>query len=76
MEEQQSRFPGTEDYVKEMLTVKPGITGFWQVSGRSAVNFDKRIEMDAFYAKKKSLWMDVFIILKTPFVMISGVGAV
>lgn len=76
LKEQQEKFPGTTGFVKETLTVKPGITGFWQVSGRSAVNFDKRIEMDAHYAKKKSFWMDVFIILKTPFVMISGVGAV
>lgn len=76
LREQQEKYPHTRDFVKETLTVKPGITGFWQVSGRSAVNFDKRIEMDAFYARKKSLIMDLMIILKTPFVMISGVGAV
>lgn len=76
LREQQEKYPHTKNLVKETLTVKPGITGFWQVSGRSAVNFDKRIEMDAFYARKKSLLMDVMIILKTPFVMISGVGAV
>lgn len=76
LREQQSKYPSTKKYVKETLMVKPGITGFWQVSGRSAVNFDKRIEMDAYYARKKSLWMDVLIILKTPFAMISGVGAV
>lgn len=76
LREQQEKYPHTKDLVRETLTVKPGITGFWQVSGRSAVNFDKRIEMDAFYARKKSLLMDLMIILKTPFVMISGVGAV
>ena len=76
LREQQEKYPHTKELVKETLTVKPGITGFWQVSGRSAVNFDKRIEMDAFYARKKSLLMDLMIILKTPFVMISGVGAV
>ncbi len=76
LREQQKRFPGTEKFVKETLTVKPGITGFWQVSGRSQVNFDKRIEMDALYARKKSLILDFLIMLKTPFVMISGVGAV
>lgn len=74
--EQQKRFPGTEKFVKETQTVKPGITGYWQVSGRSNINFDKRIEMDAYYARKKSLWMDFLIILKTPLAMISGVGAV
>ena len=75
LEEQQGKFPGTEKYVKEMQTVKPGITGYWQVSGRSSVNFDKRIEMDAIYARKKSLLMDLYIILKTPFIMISGKNA-
>jgi lipopolysaccharide/colanic/teichoic acid biosynthesis glycosyltransferase len=59
-----------------MLTVKPGITGYWQVSGRSEVMFDKRIEMDAYYANKKSLLLDLEIMLKTPWVMLSGVGAV
>lgn len=74
--EQQKRYPGTEKYVKETQTVKPGITGFWQVTGRSNINFDKRIQMDAEYARKKSIFMDIFIILKTPFAMISGAGAV
>lgn len=73
---QQKRYPGTEKFVMETQTVKPGITGFWQVTGRSNINFDKRIQMDADYAKKKSLLMDLKIILKTPIAMISGVGAV
>ncbi|MBI2103665.1 sugar transferase [Candidatus Woesebacteria bacterium] len=72
---QQKLYPGTEKLVKEVLTVKPGITGFWQVSGRSEVEFDKRIEMDAYYARKKSLILDFLILLKTPWVMISGKGA-
>lgn len=75
LEEQQSKYPGTEKYVNEMHTVKPGITGYWQVSGRSEVNFDKRIEMDAYYARKRSLMLDLLILLKTPWVMISGKGA-
>jgi len=74
--EQQKIYHGTEKFVRETQTVKPGITGYWQVSGRSDINFDRRIEMDAYYAKRKSLLMDIFIILKTPFVMISGKGAV
>ncbi len=75
LEEQQRKYPGTEKYVKEMLSVKPGITGFWQVSGRSNVNFDKRIEMDAYYARKRSLILDILILLKTPWIMLSGNGA-
>lgn len=76
LEEQRKRYPGTEKYVKETQTVKPGITGFWQVTGRSNINFDKRIRMDAEYAKKRSLIDDIKIIIKTPLAMISGVGAV
>jgi len=75
IEEQQRRYSGTQQFVKETQTVKPGITGYWQVMGRSNINFDKRIKMDANYARKKSLWMDILIILKTPLAMISGVGA-
>lgn len=76
LEEQQRKYPQTKDLVKEALSVRPGITGLWQVSGRSEVNFDKRIELDAHYARKKSLWYDIKILLKTPFVMLSGKGAV
>jgi len=76
LEEQQKKFPGTGQYVTQMLSVKPGITGFWQVSGRSEVNFDKRVKMDAFYAQKKSLIFDFLIMLKTPWMMLSGKGAV
>jgi lipopolysaccharide/colanic/teichoic acid biosynthesis glycosyltransferase len=75
LEEQQKRFPGTEGFVKEALTVKPGITGYWQVTGRSDVKFDKRIEMDAYYARKKSIFFDLLILLKTPWAMLSGKGA-
>jgi lipopolysaccharide/colanic/teichoic acid biosynthesis glycosyltransferase len=73
--EQQKIFPGTDKYIKEVLTVRPGITGFWQITGRSDIKFDKRIEMDAYYARKKSLLFDILIILKTPWAMISGKGA-
>lgn len=73
---QLKEFPDTKKLIEEMQSVKPGITGYWQVSGRSDVSFDKRIEMDAYYARRKSLFLDVLILLKTPWVMISGRGAV
>jgi exopolysaccharide production protein ExoY len=75
LKKQKKIFPGTEELINEMLTVKPGITGYWQVSGRSEVKFDKRIEMDAYYARKKSIFLDFLILLKTPWIMISGKGA-
>ena len=76
LDEQTAKFPGTDGYVREMHKVKPGITGYWQVSGRSDVKFDKRIVMDAYYARKKSLWLDFLILLKTPIAMLTGRGAV
>ncbi len=76
LENQQKKFPHTRKLVKKVLSVKPGITGLWQVSGRSEINFDKRIAMDAKYVDNISLWQDLKIILKTPLVMISGKGAV
>lgn len=76
LKEQQTKYPGTEKYVRIMHRAKPGITGFWQVSGRSDVTFDKRIVMDAYYADKKSIFLDVLIMLKTPLAMITGRGAV
>lgn len=75
LEEQQKVYPQTKKYVKELLKIKPGITGYWQVSGRSEINFDKRVKMDADYARKKSIWQDILIILKTPWAMFSGKGA-
>lgn len=75
LEKQQKIFPNTKHLVQEMLTVKPGITGYWQVSGRSDVAFDKRIEMDAYYARKKSILFDILIMLKTPWAMVTGKGA-
>lgn len=75
LERQQERYPQTKELVKEVLSVKPGITGRWQVSGRSEVNFDKRIQMDADYARKRSIFYDLWIIVKTPWAMVSGRGA-
>ncbi len=76
LEEQLKKYPDKRKYLKDLLSVRPGITGFWQVSGRSAVNFDKRIEMDAYYARKRSIFLDILILLKTPWAMISGKDAV
>jgi len=75
LREQQKKYPQTRDSVKIVLSVKPGVTGYWQVSGRSEINFDKRIEMDAQYVRKRSILYDIWIILKTPWAMISGKGA-
>lgn len=75
LKEQQKVYPETKKYVKEILKARPGVTGTWQVGGRSDVNFDKRVKMDADYVSSKSTMKDILIILKTPWAMISGAGA-
>ncbi len=74
--EQQRKYPHTKDLVQVVLSARPGITGWWQISGRSEVNFDKRIKLDADYVLKQSLFFDLNILFKTPWAMISGKGAV
>ncbi len=76
LEKQQQNYPDTKELVKETLSIRPGLTGIWQVSGRSNVNFEKRIQLDAQYARTLSLWYDLIILAKTPFAMISAKGAV
>jgi lipopolysaccharide/colanic/teichoic acid biosynthesis glycosyltransferase len=74
--EQQRKYPHTRSLVAIVKSAKPGITGQWQVSGRSEVNFDERIKLDADYVKRQSLVTDIKILLKTPWAMVSGKGAV
>lgn len=60
---------------RRLLAVKPGITGLWQVSGRSRIGFDDMVRLDLKYARTWSIWLDVKILLKTPRAVISGDGA-
>ncbi len=76
LENQQKKYTHTKKLVNKVLSVRPGITGLWQVSGRSEVNFDKRIAIDAKYVDTISLWSDLIIIAKTPLIMLTGKGAV
>lgn len=52
-------------YIDKVLTIKPGITGLWQVSGRNDIPYPKRIQIDVYYVNFKNLWMDLWIVLKT-----------
>ncbi|MBP9700346.1 sugar transferase [Candidatus Woesebacteria bacterium] len=71
LEEQQEKYPETKALIKDILSVKPGITGPWQTSGRNEVPFNIRAKMDAEYARHGSLWRDIVILAKTPRAMIS-----
>jgi len=57
------------------FSIRPGLTGLWQVSGRSNTNYEERIAYDTFYLQSWSIWMDLWIILKTFGVVILGKGA-
>lgn len=76
LEEQQKKYPQSREFVKIILSEKPGLTGVWQVSGRSNINFDKRVEMDARYVQRRSILYDIYIILKTVPAVLTSRGAV
>jgi lipopolysaccharide/colanic/teichoic acid biosynthesis glycosyltransferase len=62
-------------HMKRVIEVKPGITGLWQVEGRSSTSFDEMVRLDLKYINEWSLWLDVKILLKTPWVVMTGAGA-
>jgi lipopolysaccharide/colanic/teichoic acid biosynthesis glycosyltransferase len=62
-------------HCRRVLDAKPGITGLWQVSGRSRTTFDEMVRLDLRYARTRSLWTDIKILLATPRAVISGKGA-
>ena len=76
LSQQQKNYPRTSKFVKIILSGKPGVTGVWQVTGRSEINFDKRVKLDAFYVTRRSVVYDLWIMLKTIPAVLSGRGAV
>jgi exopolysaccharide biosynthesis polyprenyl glycosylphosphotransferase len=64
-----------ESWQRRRLSMKPGITGLWQVSGRNQIDFDQWMKLDLEYIDNWSLWLDVKILLKTIPVVLSGKGA-
>ena len=57
--------PDMKESYYNIIRVKPGITGMWQVSGRNDVDFEERLKLDEYYVRNWSLWLDIVIILKT-----------
>jgi len=62
------------DYAKLILKVKPGLTGWWQVMGRNQTSFKERLELDEYYISNWSIWLDIYIMFKTIWVLIRGEG--
>ena len=70
--------PELEKYgenARRILTVKPGLTGLWQVSGRSDTDYAERVSYDLYYLQSWSVWLDLWIIYRTPGVIFKGKGA-
>ncbi|MBO5607361.1 MAG: undecaprenyl-phosphate galactose phosphotransferase WbaP [Treponema sp.] len=63
------------DYADYVLTVKPGLSGMWQISGRSDTGYEERITLDTYYIQNWSIWLDIWIIIKTVWVVFRGKGA-
>ncbi|MEO1209956.1 MAG: undecaprenyl-phosphate galactose phosphotransferase WbaP [Cyanobacteria bacterium J06638_20] len=55
--------------------VTPGLTGLWQVSGRNNLAYEERVSLDAYYVRNWSVWLDVYILIRTIWVVLSGEGA-
>jgi lipopolysaccharide/colanic/teichoic acid biosynthesis glycosyltransferase len=67
--------PSYKQWNLKRLQGKPGLTGLWQVTARSSTDFDEMVRLDIKYFENQSIWNDLIIIMKTPFVVISGKGA-
>jgi exopolysaccharide biosynthesis polyprenyl glycosylphosphotransferase len=62
-------------HLSRILEVKPGITGLWQVMGRSSTTFDEMVRLDIRYSREWTLWLDIKILCKTPWAVVRGKGA-
>jgi lipopolysaccharide/colanic/teichoic acid biosynthesis glycosyltransferase len=60
--------------IDKVLTIRPGLTGLWQVSGRNDIPYPRRVQIDVHYAKHHCFWMDLYIIVKTIGVVIFPKG--
>lgn len=63
------------NWYRERFSVKPGLTGYWQVSGRNERTYEEMVRLDIEYAERRSLGLDLLILLKTPWVVLSRKGA-
>lgn len=62
-------------YFEAYALCVPGITGLWQVSGRNDLSYKARVRIDALYASRRSFWLDMFILIRTPLVVFTARGA-
>lgn len=75
IEKHLKQYPEDKEKISKILTVRPGLTGVWQVSGRNDIKFKNRVEMDAKYVDNMNFILDLRILLLTPWVVITRKGA-
>ena len=61
---------------EKFLSIKPGLTGYWQVNGRSLTTYEERIKMELYYIENRGMWLDIKVFLKTIFSVIKKEGAI
>lgn len=70
-----SEVAGYDDETRRWLLVKPGLTGLWQVSGRSDLTWDETVRLDLFYVENRSMALDLSILCRTATPVLRGTGA-
>jgi lipopolysaccharide/colanic/teichoic acid biosynthesis glycosyltransferase len=70
-----AQYDAFADVVDAYSSVRPGLTGYWQVNGRSDVHYPERAEYDRHYVAKWSIWLDISLIVRTPLAVLGGRGA-
>jgi undecaprenyl-phosphate galactose phosphotransferase len=70
-----SKHPKDTRYLSDIFSVRPGITGIWQVSGRNQISFSERLRMDSKYSLNANLLTDIKILLLTPYIVLTRKGA-
>lgn len=64
-----------DKFIKEYYSALPGITGMWQTSGRSDIDYSERVQMDSWYVHNWSVWLDLVLLWRTGRVVAAGEGA-
>lgn len=67
--------PRYGELIREYYSVRPGITGLWQVSGRSDIDYPERVRMDSWYVHNWSIWLDIVLLWRTIRVVLQHKGA-
>jgi Undecaprenyl-phosphate galactose phosphotransferase WbaP len=71
----EEEIPRYKDKFSLYTKVVPGLTGLWQVSGRNNITYEERVSLDAYYVRNWSVWLDVYILARTIWVVVTGEGA-